>query len=262
MAESETGQKINAFFKQHKVLAWGGIAVGGIAAVIIYRRKAAKQAANAGTTAGQGTDPAGNVGQIDPQTGFVVGSPEDTQALQQAQGGYYGTGYDPYASGYGISPNTSGGGGSTGGGGGKHEVTTNEEWFRQAQRILPNGRSAAVENALSRILGGLTVTWSQRALFLEAVGILGPPPGGYPKPIKVSHAGGDHDTEGGGGSHARVKVPHVAGDIYAVAAGKIIAVGLRPHAEPKPEGTVAFEQPEAGTEVRRGSAVILHMEGR
>lgn len=228
--------KINAFFKHHKAAAWGIIIAGGAGAILLWRHNAAKQA-TAATAGGK---------QIDPKTGYVAGSAQDEQAL--ANGGYYGTGYNPHGGGYNPFPvRTGGGGGSTGGSTGR-TVTNNDEWFMHAKNVLPNGHSRSVEEALSRVLGGLTVTWMQRALFLEAVGILGPPPNGYPKPIKVEHGGGDH-----GGSHGKVEVPNVIGDEYAEALRDITARGLTMSMEGA--GPIKHQEPHPGAEVRRGTVV-------
>lgn len=249
-----TSAKIGEFFKKHKAASWGIIIVGGVAAVVIYRRKAAQaQTATPASASGGSTDSAGNTGAIDPQTGFVYGSAEDQQALQQAQSSI-GQGFDPFL-GSGFDPflgsGTGGGGGSTGGGGGSSaSISSNDQWLMAAEKTLPNGHSAAVETALSRVLGGLTVTWAQRALFLEAKGVLGEPPGGYPKPIKVENAGGQHH-----GSHQKVRVPDVIGESHAMAVATLKTAGLKVMSEGS--GEIESQRPSAGQEVRRGSIVTL-----
>jgi len=59
---------------------------GGVAAVWYYEKKNASSAsttpAATQSSTGYGTDPAGNVGYIDPQSGYVYGSAEDIAALQ------------------------------------------------------------------------------------------------------------------------------------------------------------------------------------
>jgi hypothetical protein len=64
---------------------------------------------------------------------------------------------------------------------------TNEAWEQEAISALSNsGFSTHVAGlAISRVLGGLVVTPEQEQIFLQAVGLLGPPPAGYPVPIKV-----------------------------------------------------------------------------
>ena len=66
-------------------------AAGGIGA-IWYIRKQQASSASANPAAqqsqtGYGTDPAGNTGYIDPQTGYVYGSAEDISALQNRGAG-------------------------------------------------------------------------------------------------------------------------------------------------------------------------------
>lgn len=70
-----------------KVPVWV-IAVAAVGGYYWYTRYGpGKSSSAAGAT---GTDPAGNTGMIDPATGFVYGSPEDTSALA-SQGGTDGT---------------------------------------------------------------------------------------------------------------------------------------------------------------------------
>ena len=82
---------------------------GGVAAVWYYEKKNASSAsaspAATQSQTGYGTDPAGNVGYIDPETGYVYGSAEDISALQ-SQGQVAANSYD-----------TSGGTGDTSGDG-------------------------------------------------------------------------------------------------------------------------------------------------
>lgn len=69
--------------------------------------------------------------------------------------------------------------------------TTNNDWASAAESALENGGiTLAVSTlAISRVLGGLSVTSAQRDLFLQAVGLLGQPPQGYPTPIKLTDSG-------------------------------------------------------------------------
>jgi len=61
--------------------------------------------------------------------------------------------------------------------------TTNAMWVEDAEQQL--GNTTTVSTALAKVLGGLPVTSAQKSLFLEAVGIVGNPPQGYP-PIKMT----------------------------------------------------------------------------
>lgn len=99
-------------------------------------------------------------------------------------------GYNPYAySPYGYDiygnplPQPTGLGGGT--------YTTNSDWAAAAEDALQNTGVdlATAAAAVSKVLGGLAVTSNQKDLFLQAVGLLGQPPQGYPTPIKVSDTG-------------------------------------------------------------------------
>jgi hypothetical protein len=110
------------------------------------------------------TDPAGNVCvSVNPATGYCPGSPQD-QAAQQSGSATSATGTT-----------------TTGG-----APTSNSQWMSDALAVLPGGSSSANEAALAGVLGGLTVTTAQKNIFLEAVGLEGQPPQGYPTPIKTS----------------------------------------------------------------------------
>jgi hypothetical protein len=204
----------------------GAVAAGGIVAVVYIRKRKAASASAAATTAAAAstaTDPAGNVGAIDPATGYVYGSPEDTQMLSSAAGtgtGYYNTSggggggfgnIDPIT-GYpvgSIADETALGSSGTNTAPGSG-VTSNTQWLTEASGMLP-GDTSTITTALASVLGGLTVTTAQKNLFMEAVGILGPPPGGYPSPIKTSDTSAQPaptptPASGGGGT-----APHAIG---------------------------------------------------
>jgi len=98
---------------------WAWIAVGG-GAIYLYERNRQSSSSGAGTAqqqaslaqqTGYGTDPAGNVGYIDPSTGYVYGSTEDIAALQaqnQAVSGSAATGSASGGSGDTGTTDTSG----------------------------------------------------------------------------------------------------------------------------------------------------------
>ncbi len=76
---------LDALKKKVGPLPLGVWLAAGIGIWWYLRKKQASTAPAAGTPttqAGYGTDPAGNTGYIDPQTGYVQGSPEDLAALQ------------------------------------------------------------------------------------------------------------------------------------------------------------------------------------
>jgi hypothetical protein len=228
-------------FTKNKPLFYGTLAVIGVGAIWYYRHKQASASAAAGFT-----DPAGNTCSApNPATGFCPGTAEDQQAMTQLAS----TGFVGQPQGGGTFGST---GGATGGGNITNQITTKEEWVRAAENFLPNGHSTEVRNALLGVLGGLTVTSAERRIFLEAVGGLGDPPGGYPKPIKVSDSTGHP-----GGS--RVTVPNVIGKEHTQAAQALRAAGLAPHATVGTEISwiVGKEIPSAGTRVSRGSGVTI-----
>jgi hypothetical protein len=69
--------------------------------------------------------------------------------------------------------------------------TTASQWVEDAEQQL--GNTSDVSTALAKVLGGLTVTTAQANIFKEALGIVGPVPGGYP-PIHTSDTSGHPGT--------------------------------------------------------------------
>lgn len=146
-----------------------GITVG-ILAVAYWRRSQATPAEDAGTAAAADelvTDP---YAQGSDAAGY--------NTVYPPQGGYAPYGYDMY--GNPIPPPVSPGSGGA--------YTTNRDWAAAATEILVDGgtTSATASTAISAVLGGLSVTSAQRGMFLRAVGVLGEPPQGYPKPIHLT----------------------------------------------------------------------------
>ncbi len=220
-------------FTKNKPVFYGTLGVIGLGAIVYYRHKQATASATPADTTG--TD------NINPNTGFAYGSPEDQAALAQ-QSGYVG---DPFGGGsYGTSGST----------GTPPPVTappeTREQWISHAQNILPNGHSAAVRQALVEVLSGLTVTSDERRIFLEAVGVLGQPPGGYPTPIKVK------DTSGHPGT-GDVTVPNVIGEHFKQAQNKLQDAGLHVRKTHSDIAIVTSETPHAGTKVKKGSTITV-----
>lgn len=68
--------------------AWLGAGIG----IWWYLQRQQTAAASASQAANQQTDPAGNVGSIDPSSGYVYGTPEDLAALAANNGGTSSTG--------------------------------------------------------------------------------------------------------------------------------------------------------------------------
>jgi hypothetical protein len=240
MADTPGGgdMKVPGFGNVQKKYVIGGVAVGGIIAVVVYIRAKKTAAANAAAAtnqtaaqAGTVTDPAGNTcATVDPNSGYCPGSPED-QSWQQENSGYYSSGGIAAQDAAGISsgvtgtsaagfvtdaagnqctavdPNTGycpgtpqdlaaqqGSVTSTVPSAGTSAPTTNSQWLTDAIAVLPGGATSANEAALAGVLGGLTVTTAQKNIFLEAVGLEGQPPQGYPTPIKTSDSSGQPGT--------------------------------------------------------------------
>lgn len=237
-----------------KALLFGGIGVAGVGAFILWRRHQAGSAASAPAD----TNSTGDPNAIDPATGLPYSDEggSDEAAYPGTAGGIeYGTGGQiPYGSGYGTPYGAYGGGGYYGGGVGTTTTPTNNQtWLDDAESAL--GSTAAVQAALTKVLGGVTVTTAQKDIFLEAVGILGAPPEGYP-PIHTTDTSG-HPKPG----TKKVKVPKVTGDAYETAAAKIKAVGLVARRGSANVGVVSSQSPEGGTEVAKGSSVVLRGAG-
>lgn len=164
-------------------------------------------------------------------------------------GSYYGsgniTGYDQYGNpvySTGIQGNLT--------------ITSNADWATQAETDLAanNVDQATAANAITRILAGLDVTTDQEDLFLQAVGLLGEPPQGYPKPIKVKNP--NHHPP----PVAKVTVPNVVGTDVEQATQILSAAGLKvsgPAGIPHVIHVVTSTNPRAGSSVNSGSTVKL-----
>lgn len=188
-----------------KTAAYGSLsAVVLVLAIYWYRaRKASssKAATGATGTAGTSTDPAGNVGTIDPATGYVYGSAEDTAALASAgtgtayntsglgSGGLSGYYYPPGGSTQATAP-------------GPGNFADNAEWAQYVESYMIsnlNADAATVGNAIGKYLTGQPVDPTQQNIIQEAIAVGDKPPqagtGGYPPSIKTIPSGG-----GGGGT--------------------------------------------------------------
>jgi hypothetical protein len=200
VAESEGGGgsilpegsvKLPGVGRVKKVYVVAGGAVVLVAAVVWYRkRKAASLAASSG---GITTDPAGNVGVLDPATGFVYGSAEDQSALADL-----GTG----------TGNLTGGSGSAGGGDGSSSgggdigtqvstgppFTSNAAWTQYVTAYLVGTLGmdpGTVANDLGKYIAGQPVTQAERdGVIQPALAYGGPPPvagaNGFPPSISVT----------------------------------------------------------------------------
>lgn len=139
-------------------------------AVVIFYYVSKRQKTSAG---GPQTDPAGNVGTIDPQTGYVYGSSEDQAAL--------GSG----SSSLGTSPETGTGGSTVSG-----QYADNNAWAVAAINYLVSiGVDATSANtAITQFLASQPLTTTQQGMVNLAIQRLGAPPsppepGGSPPPV-------------------------------------------------------------------------------
>jgi len=203
-----------------KYVIWGVVAGVGVGVIVYFRSKSKAQAAAATDTSGQVvTDPAGNTcSALDANSGYCPGSPEDQAYQESLTGSYSGLGFNggEFGGGTGVSlagllsdpagnqciavnPATgycpgspqdqqaiaAAAGGSTAGTGATGSTITKQDWINEALGVVP-GDQATIQAALVDVFAGQTVTTAQKNLFMEAVGVLGQPPGGYPTPIRTS----------------------------------------------------------------------------
>lgn len=160
-----------------------------VAAVGIWWYLQKKQAASSSAAPNQQTDPAGNIGSIDPATGYVYGTPEDTASL---------------------AANNAGAGGSTGSAGqnattGGQTFADNNAWGRAALNYLvglgldPTAANQAIQNYLS----SQPLTSAEQGDVNLAIQGLGAPPSlpgpvsSNPVPVTVTGSGGTTGSTGG-----------------------------------------------------------------
>lgn len=253
--------------KRSTAIIGGGVIVA-IVGYVYIRNKRAKAAA-AGSTTGTVTDPAGNVcAALNPQSGYCPGSPEDQQYLQQQSAGTggFGPGYGQGGVGFGSFVTDAQGNTCTaidpltglcpvaGAIPGRTSVTTNAEWVQEAELQL--GQTSQVQAALGYALSGQPVTQDQKNLFMEAVGLLGAPPQGYP-PLNV--VGGTHHPP----PKSQVTVPYLIGERVENASSSLQALGLKagiPNRKPGIAYEVTKTSPARGTRVVTGSTVHLSIK--
>ena len=185
--------------KKKTALIVGGsaIVIGGV--VYIRNRKAASASDSGTSTDTSASNQSGTDSGIDPATGIPYADEGGSEGIDPATGipyaeesslgdfGDIGGEIDPntgipFADEFGGGSGNIGTGGAVGGG-----ITTKEEWVQQAESDL---NAPALGGAAAKIFGGLSVTKNEKDLFLEAVGLEGPPPGGYPTPIKLQDTAG------------------------------------------------------------------------
>lgn len=214
----------------------------GLGIYLYFQHQQAATAATAATN--QQTDPAGNVGSIDPATGYVFGTPEDLAALAADNGG---------------TSTDSGTAGQSGTSGGQTYADNNSWGIAAINYLVGLGIDATTANqAVELYLSSQPLTTAQQADVNLAIGALGPPPSlpgpttGSPPPV----------TGGGGGSGgAQVTVPKVDGMSIDAAKSAITAAGLVPKLNTATKGGTSYvitsQTPGAGTKVTAGSTVDL-----
>jgi hypothetical protein len=240
-----------------KKYAIGAVAVAAGLGVIVYirSRNAAQSAASAGAADATATDTSGtDPNAIDPDTGIPYS--EESGSYDYGGDNYGGdysgeSGYDSAGYPIGSSADLQYQDEQTSG------IQTNDEWVQQAIGGSVPGDPGTIQAALSAVLGGLTVTNAQKNLFLEAVGILGNPPQGYPTPIKTSDTAAQPGTPA---TAAQVSVPNVKGQPQEAAYAIISEAGLKPSGSPDVKGKILYVQsqtPSPGAKAAKGSTVHL-----
>lgn len=154
--------------KIDKKLAIGiGVASVGIAAVFYYRQKKAQESAPATTS------------DINPQTGYPYGSPEDQAALAAMAGSTLGVsntgaswvggstiGYDQYGNPiYGTGPSGQPG-----------SFVNNAQWAQTAESLMGSDGADAIAAALGKYLTAAPVTSDQITIIQQAIAVVGYPP--------------------------------------------------------------------------------------
>lgn len=175
-----------------KLPVWAVLGGVGIVVILIIRNRSSSGTAAA--AAGTATDPAGNVGVIDPATGYVYGSPEDTAGL--ATSAAAGTASTSGTVSSGIGDQVSNG----------PPFTSNAAWSQYAVGVLEgSGYDPGTLTAeLGLYLAAAPVTAAQQGDINAAIAVAGFPPvagaGGQPPGINVagSVAGGGTGSTGGG----------------------------------------------------------------
>ena len=247
----------------------GGLVVAAGIGIYVIRKQRQSAAAASTTSTGMVTDPAGNQCQaLDPVSGYCPGTQEDEQ-YQEQEASSIGEGYDDYPGGgaggtyvtdaegntclaldpvTGLCPVGVGTSGQT------TSVTTNAQWVVEAEEQL--GNTATVQAALGYALSGSPVTQAQKNIFMEAIGLLGPPPQGYP-PLNVTGSAGQSPPK-----PTQATVPNVMGQrVVQEAEPALKAAGFTYRTSvpvnPKNEYVVNSQTPRGGAKAAKGSRVDL-----
>lgn len=168
--------------------------VGVLGGVLFYAYWKRSQTAAATATAPAVVDSTG-------ADGFTEDSTAAGYNTAYPPASYSPYGYDLY--GNPLPPPT--GAGSNG------AYTTNSDWATAAEAQMQSDALplATIQTALGRVLGGLSVSSAQKDIFMQAVGLLGQPPQGYPTPIKLTDSGTEPVPGGTLPAPTGLKVTHV-----------------------------------------------------
>jgi PASTA domain len=246
------------------VYLYGGIGAVVIIGGIAYYRHQAATAAASNSAASTSTDTSGtgsaDPNAIDPSTGLTYA--EEASGSQGSfpyggvsdyGGSYYGngniTGYDQYGNPIYSTGIT-----------GSNTYTTNADWATAAEDDLAalNVDSATSATAISRILAGLTVTHTQEDLFMQAVGLLGQPPQGYPKPIKVTTTPSQPNPPK---TSSTATVPNVVGMGFGEAYNTLHRAGFKTNpAKANANYKVISESPPGGRQATKGGTITLKVK--
>lgn len=170
-----------------------GIWLAAGAGLVLYFQRKQSPASSASQAPNQQTDPAGNIGSIDPATGYVYGTPEDTAALAADNSGSTGT--------------SSAGQSATAG---AQAYADNNAWGIAAVNYLVGlGIDATTANqAVQLYLSSQPLSTAQQGDVNLAINALGPPPtlpgptNSSPPPVTTPPGGG-----GTGGKKKTAPVP-------------------------------------------------------
>lgn len=216
--------------------------------VLWYFEHQKAAASSASATPNQQTDPAGNVGSIDPATGYVYGTPEDQAALAANDSGS-------------SSPGT---GAASGGTSGAQTYADNNAWGIAAVNYLVGlGIDATTANqAVQQYLASQPLTTAQQGdINLVLASPIGPPPT-LPGPVSTNPnpvTGGGTSGSGGTGQ-GTIAVPNVVGQPQEAAYAILSAAGLKASGSATVSGkvlTVDSQSPAAGAKAQKGSTVTL-----
>lgn len=240
----------------------GGAVVGMLLYFYIRQRRAAQAAANAAATsatspnASPTVDPAGNTcdqSQINPATGYCLGSTQDLAATQQqsalqtaGEGGIY------------TGQPLTGGGGTPGGGVGF--FANNAEWAQAVYVTLGSNGTDAIGQAVAAYLAGDVIPANEVNTINEAIAVQGRPPvagpNGYPPAINTGPQPPPPKPK-----TEKVRVPSIVGDNVTNASSALQSLGLLMKPEPKPvkgkTHVVTSQHPKTGTMVTKGSTVTI-----